>query len=483
MGHDTIKWDSLINGLRDRTVIPIFGPDAVLATRQGRTAPVHHFIADQVRMSWREIRGALPADDRPGLAPLIRGILAHPDNLERDRKVLTDRLRAHLIEAHLLVMGNIAPAPEMQALAALRHLPLFITTSIDGGLDLALGQLGGTAPSVLNVKRITTRTAQDLPDRWEEGPGPIVYHLFGRIHGETTFALSDDEIIESFYKLQGPAAPTRLVEALADHDKLLVGTGLPDWLFRFLFRLTKGRAYTDPPKHQRDVVAEEHLRADSARLEPELLGFLRQFPGGTWIAGDDDPVTFLAKLQQHMTLELAAEPAARDDSKARVDRDQVLIRDHVFISYSYEDRVFASDLASRLKKQCPVWFDADRLRGGEELATTFQNQIANARLFVPLISRHTNASFTPKVFIEEWKCALKTAERLQLSERTYIVPVIVDDLPVAELVGEARKFSHLLNLQVKQAPTDGTSLDRLVTDLVSIYTEVGEKLRGQPGAS
>jgi hypothetical protein len=184
-----------------------------------------------------------------------------------------------------------------------------------------------------------------------------------------------------------------------------------------------------------------------------------------------------------MSVEGPAEPAARDDSKPRVDRDQVVIRDHVFISYSYEDRGFASDLAARLKKKCPVWFDADRLRGGEELATTFQNQIANARLFVPLISRHTNASFTPKVFIEEWKCALKTAERLQLSERTYIVPVIVDDLPVDELVGEARKFSHLLNLQVKQAPTDGTSLDRLVTDLVSIYTEVGEKLRGQPGAS
>lgn len=481
------NWSKVVESLQERRLIPILGGDALPVVHNGKTAPLNEFLAEELATRLTRAGLAVPTPVPPTLQGLIRAIFDLPINEERARSLITGPLREHLTAAHREILGQIKPAPETAALQIFSGLPLLITTTIDGAASLALKEACGEEPRVLNRKRITTTTLEDLPEGWNamqgRGTPPFLYHLFGRIEGQETFALTDDEMIEYFWKLQGSDTTRRLRDAFADGDILLLGCAFPDWLLRFVLRLARGRAFTEAATF--NLVAEKQLIEAQASYDRSLHGFLRQFQASNVWVYREDPVQFLARLAAQ--LPVADTPPQQSRSSSLPLRQK---KGNIFLSYTTANVDVARRLAEEIGKRCPVWFDDKVIQGGEELSSEIVRAIQDAHLFVPLISRATNTAATSRVFVSEWKKAIEVASNVQLGLRPYIIPVIIDDLPYKELAGEAKKFTEQkLDLSFRYLlprPPEkdaAAAFTKLLDDIQASYQKVELALAGQPVAN
>lgn len=106
------------------------------------------------------------------------------------------------------------------------------------------------------------------------------------------------------------------------------------------------------------------------------------------------------------------------------------VRDHLFISYAWEDQVFAKWLALRLTAEgYRVWIDQFRLLGGESWPSDIDDAI-KMRTFrmLGLLSRHSINKDNPK---KERTLALGIAK--QPGRKGFLIPINVDGLPPTEL--------------------------------------------------
>lgn len=98
----------------------------------------------------------------------------------------------------------------------------------------------------------------------------------------------------------------------------------------------------------------------------------------------------------------------------------------IFISYAHEDAAPARALADALRETgLEVWFDQNELRGGDQWDTKIRVQIKSCGLFIPLISRTTQAR-DEAYFRLEWKLA-DDRSHLMAPGKVFIVPVVIDD--------------------------------------------------------
>jgi TolB-like protein/Tfp pilus assembly protein PilF len=97
----------------------------------------------------------------------------------------------------------------------------------------------------------------------------------------------------------------------------------------------------------------------------------------------------------------------------------------VFLSYASEDTEAAERIATALRAAgIEVWFDKSELRGGDAWDRQIRQQIHDCRLFIPVVSTHTEVRIEG-YFRREWKLAVdRTHDR---SERVaFLVPVVID---------------------------------------------------------
>ena len=109
----------------------------------------------------------------------------------------------------------------------------------------------------------------------------------------------------------------------------------------------------------------------------------------------------------------------------------------VFISYASEDHAMAERLAARLEEVTDVWLDRNVLSAGDNIDLWTRRSISRCSLFVPVLSRSA-ASRLDGYFRREWKLAVERRSRMA-PDLPFIVPVIIDDLPVAA-AGIPREF-------------------------------------------
>jgi TolB-like protein/tetratricopeptide (TPR) repeat protein len=98
----------------------------------------------------------------------------------------------------------------------------------------------------------------------------------------------------------------------------------------------------------------------------------------------------------------------------------------VFLSYASQDADAAKGICEALRAAgIEVWFDKSELRGGEAWDQSIRARIRDCRLFVPVISAHTDAR--PEGYFRlEWKLAIDRTHTM--SERVaFLVPVVIDD--------------------------------------------------------
>jgi TolB-like protein len=98
----------------------------------------------------------------------------------------------------------------------------------------------------------------------------------------------------------------------------------------------------------------------------------------------------------------------------------------VFLSYASQDAEAAAELTRGLRAAgIEVWFDQSELRGGDAWDASIRRQIKACTLFIPVISRNTNAR-EEGYFRLEWKLAVDRSH-LMAASKTFLLPVVIDD--------------------------------------------------------
>lgn len=98
----------------------------------------------------------------------------------------------------------------------------------------------------------------------------------------------------------------------------------------------------------------------------------------------------------------------------------------VFLSYASQDVEPASRIRDALQAAgIEVWFDQAELRGGDTWDAAIRKQIKSCALFIPIISRATNARHEG-YFRLEWKLAVDRSH-LMSSGKAFLLPVAIDD--------------------------------------------------------
>jgi TolB-like protein/tetratricopeptide (TPR) repeat protein len=100
----------------------------------------------------------------------------------------------------------------------------------------------------------------------------------------------------------------------------------------------------------------------------------------------------------------------------------------VFLSYASQDAEAARRICEALRAAgIEVWFDQSELRGGDTWDRKIRQQLHDCRLFMPIVSAHTEAR-TEGYFRREWKLAVDRTH--DMSDRVaFLVPVVIDATP------------------------------------------------------
>ena len=97
----------------------------------------------------------------------------------------------------------------------------------------------------------------------------------------------------------------------------------------------------------------------------------------------------------------------------------------VFLSYASDDAEAAERIATALRSAgIEVWFDKSELRGGDAWDRQIRDQIHDCRLFVAVISAHTEAR-DEGYFRREWRLAVERAGDMH-ERKAFLVPVVID---------------------------------------------------------
>lgn len=100
--------------------------------------------------------------------------------------------------------------------------------------------------------------------------------------------------------------------------------------------------------------------------------------------------------------------------------------DAVFLSYASQDAEAAARIRDALRHAgVEVWFDQSELRGGDAWDASIRARIKECALFVPVVSRTTEAR-GEGYFRLEWKLAVARSH-LMADDEAFLLPVVIDD--------------------------------------------------------
>jgi adenylate cyclase len=98
----------------------------------------------------------------------------------------------------------------------------------------------------------------------------------------------------------------------------------------------------------------------------------------------------------------------------------------VFLSYASQDAQAARHICEALRAAgVEVWFDQSELRGGDSWDRQIRQHIHDCALFVPIISRTTQARLEG-YFRREWRLAVDRTHDMA-DGKAFLVPVVIDD--------------------------------------------------------
>ncbi|MFM8479993.1 MAG: toll/interleukin-1 receptor domain-containing protein [Gammaproteobacteria bacterium] len=427
---DEDSWDDLLNYIEEKRVIPIVGPELLRVETETGPRAFHDWLAEKLAT-----RLNVDISQLPQPLSLNDVVCWHVASRGRREEPYT-RLRSILREA------NFAPPPALRRLAEITDFDLFVTTTFDGYLEQAINEarFAGT-PSTEVISYAPNRVADLVVDR-QRMTRPLVYHLLGRVSASPTYVISDEDTVEFMCALQSEhLTPQRLFHELENSHLLLIGSNFSNWLIRLFLRMAKRRRLSDP-RDVGEVLADDHSLRDE-----RLMSFLQQVSLRTRVySGAEEFVLELhrrwtARNRGSLTAPLAAAQPARFLAPALEMPDNA-----VFVSYAREDLAAVQRLKTALDQAgITVWFDMDRLEGGDDYDRKIQGNIGRCAYFVPVVSANTERR-VEAYFRREWSYAIDRSRNMA-DGAVFILPVCIDDtVEVTARVPDKFKAAHFTRL-------------------------------------
>lgn len=479
--EDVDYLDDLLLYIRAGRVVPIIGPELLTVEHDGAAVPLDRYLALRLADRLRVSRSSLPPD-----FTLTHVVAAYTSGRGRPGDV-PPRLYTILAER------AFPPPEALRKLARIRPLRLFVTTTFDSLLQQAIDEVRFGGALRTRQLAYAPNRVHDLDPAWASSDAPTVYHLLGQASAERNFVITDEDMLEFLHALQSESRrPTVLLDELDRHHLLFLGCRFPDWLARFVIRTTR-RGALSPQRDQMEVVADRCAAEDaSLSVFLDQFSFnTKLFPGSAaefvdvlvarWQERYPDDVTDAPPSGAGQTTPVVASeprpetvvsasatgvpntapnvppnvapnvapnvlPSSTPDvalnaaptrlphpapalAPAAEAGDDVAMRPGaVFVSYASEDRSSAERLCAELSTVVDVWLDKQELRGGSDWDMQIRQNIRQCALFVPIVSRQA-ASRSEGYFRREWLEALRRAEGIDQTLRTFLVPVAIDAIP------------------------------------------------------
>ncbi len=472
-----MEWELLLMRIQARRVIPVIGPDLVLVEpsavdQADWEAPagsmtVESYLAYRLAHEWsksnktpeihpRDLPGHPKLNDfvclyldRGGSREGLDQFYGHVAALFARTKIITD-------PTAVIPAESIRLPETLVQLAEITDFNLFLTTAGDTLLERVIRKVRPGPEPTSPSPGFSNEYPMDLPAEAGTARAPIVYHLFGQFGVEArSFALTEDDLLDYIVSLQTRSPSLgRLSDALKSNQLLLLGGGFSDWLARFIMRTAKPR-----------LLNAEEILADDV-TDPSLRRFLQRFsPKTTILPGGG--AAFVATLHEKWTdwmrqkKEGAVTSPSQEEPLAPVMPPKV-----AFISYAREDQKSAHLLRAALKAAgVEAWFDQEQLEAGDNWDAKIRLNVQRCGLFLPLISRKTEARIEG-YFRREWKAAALRRDSID-DTVPFIFPLLVDhDLSKASVQRVPKEF---LVAQWVQCLSDGGIPGSYVEKVKSAY--------------
>jgi TIR domain/SIR2-like domain len=406
---DDDAWEDLLNFIEERRVIPILGPELLTVDTDTGPRLLYDWIAEKLAAKLNVDTTQLPQPYT--LNDVVCWFLSSRGR----REEAYTRLRSILREA------NFAPPLALRRLAQITDFNLFVTTTFDPLLEMAINaERFGGAQSTEVIAYAPNRVA-DLPTEREAFQRPVVYHLLGRLSASPTYVISDEDTLEFICALQSEhLTPEKLFHELEHNHLLFIGSSFTNWLARLFLRMAKRRRLSDP-RDVGEVLADNHSGKDG-----RLMAFLQQVSVRTRIySGAENFVNelhrrWLVRNKAGDVIPLHAAP------QRFLPPEREMPDNAVFISYAREDLPAVQKLKAGFDAAgVKTWFDLERLESGDDYDRKIQRNIARCSFFIPVVSANTERRLEG-YFRREWSYAIDRSRNIA-EGALFILPVCVDD--------------------------------------------------------
>lgn len=438
-------WQELLLYIQYRQVIPVVGPELVTVAHEGGRLPLTRWLAPRLAEHLK-----LPEPAR--FSALNEVACAYLLGERSDRQQIYTGLRL------LLGKMRLEPPPALLQLAKISDFDLFVTSTFDPLLGLALEQVRPGFARSRDVLAYDTKPKTPFPDPL---PASLVYHILGRLETFPDFAVWEEDYMEYLCHLieqSGEDALAGLFRQIRSRHLLLLGAPFADWVVRLFLRTARGERLTERRRSR------EYLTDQRANLGEPTVFFFNHLARATRVV-EGDPGAFVAELFARWSASCDVSGSAQDFLE-RLPSE--MPRDAVFVSYAHEDRDAACRLALQLHQaNVPVWLDKERLRVGQDYERSLEHAVRNCSFFLSLVSTATEGDAARYVHRERaW-----AASRFQ-DGYVFYLPIIVDETPDAAVKLEPECFARIHRNRLPGGEANERFIQRL-RSLVESYRASG----------
>ena len=410
MVEDEDFWADLLAHIRQRVLVPIAGPDLNVVTVDGTEKTLTQVIAQRLMQRYDL--------DVPSTR-MTMGTAAAAFLQKRGRD---EGERLYRIINDIIGEFDSQSCEPLRQLASISDLQLFLSTTPDRLLARAVNDVRfhgrpRTRELTFSPNQSTGEQARNL-----HGPGSadtVILRLFGQAASTPQYAVHEEDQLEWVHCLMSGTGylPDWISYALKYQPLLFIGCEIPDWLGRFLLRMSSHTRLSLESKQTFFV----HSRPAQ---EPLLSGFLTTYCRRTQVQQlEMEPTEFVTELRARWE---AQSSGGRQYQPADLDSPHVPSTPTIFISYMREDIESARRLCDVITDLGgDVWFDERRLQPGDAWEEDVLQSIRRTvRLFLPVISENTEREDEGYVF-REWREAVNRS--YSIPRRRFIIPVVVDE--------------------------------------------------------
>jgi hypothetical protein len=434
MGVNDDFWEDLLGHIRQRVLVPVAGPDLTVVNvghaDQKFTTLIGQRLAERYHLNVS--RGMTTMSEAVAAFLRERG----QDEVERLYRVIND----------IILALDPAPGDPLRNLAAIDELRLFVATTPDRLLAKAVNEVrfqGKPLARELAFSPNQSTSEQSRNAQPVAATDTVVLSLFGQAASTPQYAIHEEDRLEWLHALLSDAAslPDWLAYPLKHQPMLFIGCEIPDWVGRFLVRMSSQTRLSLERKQFFFV-------SSSSSREPALSNFFATYCRKTQVQQlEMEPAAFVAELRARWEEQYGPRPRAAADSISPPAPDAPKI----FISYLREDADAARRLCDAITSLGgDVWLDERRISPGDaweqEVLTRIRKTI---KLFVPIISVNTERAEEGYVF-REWTEAVNRSR--SIPRRRFIVPVVIDD----DYAGDTSRYRQIPDdfgrLQFGRAP-------------------------------